>query len=58
MLTVMSVWTLAHAHHSPGQDCVALLADFLLSVASPRYQSAEAKTAITEGPATVLTAVL
>lgn len=44
--------------NSPGQNRVALLADFLLSVASPRYQSTEAKTTITEGPATVLTAVL
>lgn len=58
MLIVMSVCAFARAHLSPGQDCVAMLADFLLCVASPGYQSAEAKTAITEGSATVLTAVL
>lgn len=37
---------------------MALLADFLLCVASPGYQSAEAKTAVTEGSATILTAIL
>lgn len=57
MLIVMSE-PLPRSHLSPGQDCVALLADFLLCVTSPGYQSAEAKTAITEGSATILTAIL
>ena len=37
---------------------MALLADFLLGVSSPGNRCTEAKAAGTEGPATVLTAVL